>query len=88
MVPRPLFSTSNPTVVLPTVYTRLARYETGSLVFVSMWFATGLLKLESRYNALSTRVSGHVMVAPMSLTPTPTSIGPVTSATPISPPKP
>src|SRR2546430_5752765 len=88
VVPRPLLSTSAPSVVLPTVYARLTRYETGSFVFVSMWFATGLLKLESRYSALSTRVSGQVIVAPMSFTPTPSSIGPVTTAIPISPPMP
>src|SRR5438270_810592 len=58
VVPRPLLSTSAPSVVLPTVYARLTRYETGSFVFVSTWFATGLLKRESR---LEQRVADDVI---------------------------
>src|SRR5256885_3308508 len=33
-LPRPVFNTSAPSVVLPTVYARLAMYDTGSFVLV------------------------------------------------------
>src|SRR5437870_264995 len=82
VVPRPLVSTSAPSVVLPTVYARLTRYETGSFVFVSMWFATGLLRLKSRYSELSKGVSRQVIVARTSFTPTPSSLATVTHASP------